>query len=70
MAQSHEIENGVGSDKKESSPEHPPGRKKVRYPVPKIDRHLELKWGLALLGEEKARQYLDWLCTRLELHSR
>ena len=37
---------------------------------PEIAPHLRLKWGLALLGEEKARQYLDWLRTRLEESSR
>ena len=36
---------------------------------PAIDPELQLKWGLALLGEEKARQYLTWLSLRLEQNS-
>src|ERR1700730_13842155 len=43
---------------KDLSSEHPLGRKKIRYSVPKIDRRLELKWGLALLGEERAKEYI------------
>lgn len=32
---------------------------------PKIPLQLQLKWGLALLGEEKAKEYLAWLHTRI-----
>jgi hypothetical protein len=31
-----------------------------------IDPVLRLKWGLALLGDEKAKEYLAWLRTRLD----
>ena len=29
-----------------------------------IDQGLQLKWGLFLLGKEKARQYLEWVQRR------
>jgi hypothetical protein len=34
--------------------------------IPDIDPVLRLKWGLALLGDEKAKEYLEWLQTRLD----
>lgn len=34
--------------------------------IPNIDPVLRLKWGLALLGEDKAKEYLAWLQTRLD----
>lgn len=46
-----------------------PGRQKPPCCLPAIDPELQLKWGLALLGEEKARQYLTWLSLRLEQNS-
>lgn len=38
-----------------------------RPPVtpPAVEPQLLLKWGLALLGEEKAKEYLAWLFSRL-----
>jgi hypothetical protein len=36
---------------------------------PEIDPALRLKWGLALLGEEKAKEYLAWLLARLDADS-
>lgn len=36
---------------------------------PEIDRDLRLKWGLALLGKEKATEYLIWLRIRLGVDS-
>lgn len=33
---------------------------------PEISFNLRLKWGLALLGEEKAAEYLAWLRARLD----
>lgn len=39
----------------------PNSTKKVMLKYPEIDTSLQLKWGLALLGEEKAQQYLIWL---------
>jgi hypothetical protein len=48
-------------DKKDLSPEHSLGQKKIRYSAPNIDGYLRLKWGLALLGEEQAKEYLAWL---------
>ena len=47
-----------------------PGSYKAPCCPPAIDPELQLKWGLALLGEEKAKQYLDWLRTRLEANAR
>ncbi len=35
---------------------------------PAIDPALQLKWGLMLLGEEKATEYLHWLRSRLDNH--
>jgi len=47
-------------------PETPccPNAKKKGVPPP-IDPQLQLKWGLALLGKEKAAQYLTWIRHRL-----
>lgn len=36
---------------------------------PEIDPALRLKWGLALLGEEKAKEYLAWLLARIDADS-
>jgi hypothetical protein len=33
--------------------------------APEIPFHLRLKWGLSLLGKEKAAEYLAWLQKRL-----
>ena len=41
-----------------------PGGYKAPCCPPAIDPLLQLKWGLALLGEEKAEQYLAWLRKR------
>lgn len=37
---------------------------------PEIDPARRLKWGLALLGKERAAEYLVWLRTRLGTDSR
>lgn len=47
-----------------SSPIKLPKKKGIFQPPP-IDPALRLKWGLALLGEEKAKEYLAWLRVRL-----
>lgn len=36
-------------------------KKKSIFQPPPIDPALQMKWGLALLGEEKAKEYLRWL---------
>jgi hypothetical protein len=43
---------------------HCPNTQKKNLPPP-IDPQLQLKWGLALLGKEKAAQYLIWKRHRL-----
>lgn len=35
--------------------------------APWIDHGLWLKWGLALLGEARAKEYLAWLAARRKL---
>ncbi len=49
------------SSKKEACSDRVSNKKKMRSSPPEIDRHLQLKWGLALLGEEKSKEYLVWL---------
>ena len=51
-------EQGVQDDASRS-------KKKMRHSPPQIDLFLQLKWGLTLLGEEKAKQYLEWLHAKL-----
>ncbi|GAC1625175.1 MAG: hypothetical protein NVS4B7_15680 [Ktedonobacteraceae bacterium] len=46
-----------------------PNAQKKDLPPP-IDPQLQLKWGLALLGKEKAAQYLIWKQHRLSENSR
>ena len=43
-----------------------PAREMKRFLPPKIDHYLQMKWGLALLGEEKGREYLAWLQKKLD----
>ncbi len=43
----------------------PPAQKKRMLPPPPIDPHLQLKWGLVLLGEQRAKEYLAWLHRKL-----
>jgi hypothetical protein len=45
-----------------------PRAKKKRMPLPPIDPLLQLKWGLAMLGEQRAKEYLAWLYTKLSGH--
>jgi hypothetical protein len=45
-----------------------PGKQKPPCCPPAIDPVLQLKWGLMLLGEEKATEYLQWLRSRLDNH--
>ncbi len=47
-------------------PDHLPHKKKLRFSPPDIDSYLQMKWGLALLGEEKSREYLAWLREKLD----
>jgi hypothetical protein len=59
------------SEKQESSTlaketTYTPGRHRTLCYPPAIDPILQLKWGLALLGEEKAKEYLRWLQSRLD----
>ena len=42
------------------------GKHKPPCGPPAIDPVLQLKWGLMLLGEEKATEYLRWLQSRLD----
>ncbi|GHO65523.1 hypothetical protein KSC_044150 [Ktedonobacter sp. SOSP1-52] len=43
---------------------HSVNRKRTRPPA--IDPQIQLKWGLALLGTERATQYLTWMQARLK----
>ncbi|HEU5378041.1 MAG TPA: hypothetical protein VFV38_21680 [Ktedonobacteraceae bacterium] len=55
------------TDKKgitEASSDAAPALQPISDP-PEIPLQLQLKWGLALLGEEKAKEYLAWLQVRL-----
>jgi hypothetical protein len=52
-----------------SSPIRLPKERKTIFQPPPIDPLLRLKWGLALLGEEKAKEYLAWLQARLDADS-
>ncbi len=55
------------TDKKgitETSSDAAPASRPISDP-PEIPLQLQLKWGLALLGEEKAKEYLAWLQARL-----
>lgn len=36
---------------------------------PPIDASLQMKWGLALLGEEKGKQYIAWLVEKVKRQS-
>ena len=45
---------------------HALNRYKTPCCPPAIDPEKQLKWGLALLGEEKATEYLKWLRSRLD----
>ncbi len=40
--------------------------KKGIFQPPPVDPTLHMKWGLALLGEEKAKAYLAWIQARLD----
>jgi hypothetical protein len=42
-----------------------PGSYKAPCSPPAIDPGLQLKWGLHLLGEDKAKEYLAWVAARL-----
>ncbi len=53
------------SRQKEACPDHRPSKKKMRMSPPDIDRDLLMKWGLALLGEDRSREYLAWLRQKL-----
>jgi hypothetical protein len=63
MAQSNETEQAVSGtwQANNTSADRPTREKKRRFAPPEIDRLLQMKWGLALLGEERSREYLEWL---------
>jgi hypothetical protein len=67
MAQSNETELvGLGNwQANGTSADCPAREKKRRFAPPEIDRLLQMKWGLALLGEERSREYLAWLREKL-----
>jgi len=72
MAGSKKRENGTSgiSKKQATSPARRSREKKKRLSSPEIDKYVQMKWGLALLGEEKAKQYLAWIQARLDAESR
>ena len=41
-------------------------KRQPRNCPPAIPPSLQLKWGLALLGEDKAHEYLEWFTRRLD----
>lgn len=43
-----------------------PSKHKPPCCPPAIDPVLQLKWGLMLLGKEKATEYVQWLRSRLD----
>lgn len=43
-----------------------PSRQQPPCCLPTISPEMRLKWGLSLLGQEKAFEYLQWLRRRLE----
>ncbi len=67
MAEYNEIGDIVSdaSRQKEACSDRLPSKKKMRFTPPEIDRNLLMKWGLALLGEDKSREYLAWLSEKM-----
>ena len=58
-------------NKDKSTPADPQGPQDRKVDTaPQIDHALQLKWGLALLGEDRAREYLLWLRDKLDRHPR
>jgi hypothetical protein len=45
-----------------------PVKQAKRLGAPFLDPLVQMKWGLSLLGEEKAAQYLAWMRKRLRPH--
>lgn len=68
MAGSKKKENGTSSISKKqvTSSARRSREKRKRLSSPEIDRYIQMKWGLALLGEEKAKAYLAWIQARLD----
>ncbi len=69
MAESYNEPEQVVVDtswQKGTAPDHPLRKKKMRFSPPEIDHSLQLKWGLALLGEERSREYLAWLREKID----
>jgi hypothetical protein len=67
MAQSNEPEiaySGTGQANGASA-DRPAREKKRRFASPEINKLLQMKWGLALLGEERSKEYLAWLYEKL-----
>lgn len=62
MAQHHET-RPMASIATESivTPKH----KKISDPPP-IAAYIQFKWGLSLLGEERAKEYLTWLYEKIQ----
>jgi hypothetical protein len=54
------MDNTVQTPKAEKQPIQPPA----------IEPQVLFKWGLALLGEEKAKEYLAWLFSRIDTQAR
>ena len=54
--------------KENESPFKLPKKKGIFQPPP-VDPTLQMKWGLALLGEEKAKAYLAWIEARLDANA-
>jgi hypothetical protein len=68
MAQSNEREQASSGtwQANSTSTDRPTREKKRRFVPPEIDRFLQMKWGLALLGEERSREYLEWLREKMD----
>jgi hypothetical protein len=47
-----------------------PGPQRLPCCPPAIPAEMQLKWGLAMLGEDKAFEYLKWLQRRIEERSK
>jgi len=62
MAQSNDMGDAISgtSWQKDAAPDRPPSKKKRRPSPPEVDCYLQMKWGLALLGEERSTEYLAW----------
>lgn len=46
------------------TPRHRPRTPQQLGPSPVTDMYLQMKWGLKLLGDERAKEYLAWIEAR------